>query len=98
MFFKQKLGKDRVIWRYDPIIINKQLTVDFHIDAFEKMSKKLSEYTDNCIISFVDPYKKALLNTKDNFLLEMEYLSLTPDNSLEDKVRMLGISRIEGTG
>ncbi len=68
-FLSKKLGRERVIWRYDPIILNKQLTIDYHVDAFDKMSEKLSEYTNECIISFVDPYRKTILNTEDSFIL-----------------------------
>ena len=68
-FLSEKLGKERVIWRYDPIILNKQLTIDYHVDAFDKMSEKLSGYTDECIISFVDPYRKTMSNTEDSFIL-----------------------------
>jgi len=59
----QKLGKDRVCWRYDPIFISEKYSVSFHIRAFRAMAEKLSGYTDRCIISFVDLYEK----TKKNF-------------------------------
>ncbi len=59
----QKLGKDRVCWRYDPIFISEKYSVSFHIRTFRSMAEKLSGYTDRCIISFVDLYEK----TKKNF-------------------------------
>lgn len=65
----EKLGKEKVVWRYDPIIVNEKLTVDYHMDAFDKMSKMLCKYTNECIISFVDPYKKTMANTQDSFIL-----------------------------
>jgi protein-arginine kinase activator protein McsA len=54
-----KIGKEKVVWRYDPIILNDQFPIEFHIDSFYKMAGRLSEYADECIISFVDPYKKT---------------------------------------
>lgn len=57
-----KIGKNKVVWRYDPIILNDEFTIDFHVDAFSKMAKKLAGYTDECIISFVDPYRKTKRN------------------------------------
>lgn len=59
-----RLGKESVVWRYDPIILNDYIDINYHIDNFEKMSKKLSGYTSECIISFVDLYKKVERNMK----------------------------------
>lgn len=56
------VGIDSVGWRYDPIFISDKYSLDFHIDAFEKMAKELSEYTNTCIISFIDLYEKVLRN------------------------------------
>lgn len=52
-----QIGTHRIVWRYDPVIINDILTVDYHIKAFGKMAKILNGYTNRCIISFVDSYK-----------------------------------------
>ena len=48
------IGSDRVIWRYDPILINGKYTLDYHIRAFDKMAKALHKYTQKVIISFID--------------------------------------------
>jgi len=48
------IGKERVIWRFDPILINDKYTVEYHIQAFEKMAKKLHKYTNKVTISFID--------------------------------------------
>jgi hypothetical protein len=63
MQLSRKVGIHAISWRYDPIFISEQYSVDFHIDAFEKMVSKLSGFTDNCVISFIDLYAK----TKRNF-------------------------------
>ena len=52
-----KIGPSRVIWRYDPVIINDKYTVKSHIESFSEIARKLRGYTQNCIISFVDYYK-----------------------------------------
>ena len=31
----EKIGKEKVIWRYDPILINERYTVEYHLNAFE---------------------------------------------------------------
>lgn len=58
----EKVGVDSIGWRYDPIFISDKYSLDFHIETFEKMAKELSEYTNTCIISFIDLYEKVLRN------------------------------------
>ena len=59
----EKVGKQAVCWRYDPIFITEKYTVDFHIKAFRQMATELAAHTDMCVISFLDLYEK----TKRNF-------------------------------
>ena len=53
-----KIGKQRVIWRYDPIFFSDRYTKEYHIKAFRSIAKSLRGYTDKCVISFVDIYLK----------------------------------------
>ncbi|MCE5286425.1 MAG: DUF1848 domain-containing protein [Pelosinus sp.] len=53
-----KIGKERVVWRYDPVIVNQAFTVQYHLDLFGKMCDKLSGFTNQCIFSFIDLYAK----------------------------------------
>jgi hypothetical protein len=62
------LNKDRVIWRYDPILLNNDLTIDYHTDRFKELCRELVGYTDICIISFVDIYGKLSKQVKNNFV------------------------------
>ena len=73
-----KIGKEKVIWRYDPIIFTKYTDFDEHIRLFDKISKALENKTDKVVISFADPYKKI---TKK--LAEIDYLDI-----LEEKNRL----------
>jgi len=58
----RRLGKKRVIWRYDPIIFNPQMDIAFHLRWFEYIATRLSSYTQKCIMSFLDMYKKCERN------------------------------------
>lgn len=58
----KRLGKERVIWRYDPIWIGGKYTEDYHISAFEKIAERLTGYTEKVVISFVDWYAKTQRN------------------------------------
>ena len=53
-----RIGKERVIWRYDPIIFTKYTDFDEHIRLFDKISKMLEGKTKRVVISFADPYRK----------------------------------------
>lgn len=61
----EKIGKERVIWRYDPIFLNDRYTVEYHLKAFEEIAGKLCNYTEKVIISFVDLYDKTKRNAAD---------------------------------
>jgi len=48
------IGTDRIVWRFDPIFINNKYTLDYHIQAFEKIAEELHDYTRKVTISFID--------------------------------------------
>jgi hypothetical protein len=50
------IGKERVIWRYDPVFVNEIFTIDYHRKQFELLCEKLYPYTEKCVISFIDSY------------------------------------------
>lgn len=54
----EKIGKNRVVWRYDPILFTPIYTPEYHIRAFRQIATALSDYTNHCVISFVDTYAK----------------------------------------
>ena len=54
---------DSISWRYDPIFISDDYTVESHIEAFTRMAEMLRGYTRQVVISFIDLYEK----TKHNF-------------------------------
>lgn len=64
----EKVGKERVVWRYDPILVNDRYTMEYHWKAFEEIAGCLKGYTEKVVISFVDFYAKTLRNTKDLYI------------------------------
>lgn len=59
-----RLGKKRVIWRYDPIFFSAKYTPEYHLACFEALAAELNNSTERCVISFMDSYR----NTKRNAL------------------------------
>jgi hypothetical protein len=51
-----EIGRNRVIWRYDPVFINEKYTVEYHSHWFDVLCEKLSPYTNKCVVSFYDEY------------------------------------------
>lgn len=60
----EKIGREKVIWRYDPIIFTDKYTPEYHLKAFEQIAGKLNGYTSKCVISFVDLYTKNQKNMR----------------------------------
>ena len=56
------VGVDSIGWRYDPILVNDRYTVEYHLNAFNKMATALSGYTKTVVISFIDLYEKVKRN------------------------------------
>ena len=48
----EKIGKDRVVWRYDPILINDNYSVDHHIKYFYTFWDHMNENSLNVCFDF----------------------------------------------
>ena len=83
------LGLDRVIWRYDPILLTEKYTAEYHIKAFEEIAKTLKGYTKKVVISFVDIYqknKKNMEQVKSKTVTNNEWIELAGNlKALADK-------------
>ena len=53
----QRLGPDRMLWRYDPILFHPQWTAADHRKNFEVSARSLAGSTHRCVISFLDLYR-----------------------------------------
>lgn len=58
----RRIGPERVIWRYDPILFTDRYTMDYHITFFSQLARRLEGYIRKCIISFVDLYRNTQAN------------------------------------
>lgn len=68
-----RLGKERVLWRYDPIVNNEKYTVDWHIEKFKCLAERLHHYTEKVTISFIDLYAKISRNIQRENMYELSY-------------------------
>jgi hypothetical protein len=66
-----KIGPDRIVWRYDPILISGKYPMEYHFRAFEKIADDLHDYTRKVTISFVDEdYRGVKGNIKELALMD----------------------------
>jgi len=68
----RRIGPDRVVWRYDPILLTPAHTPAWHLDAFERIADRLAGRAASCVISFADRYAHlasvwAALGVQDAF-------------------------------
>ena len=61
----KKIGKRRVIWRFDPIIVDNLINEDDLLSRIKKIGDQLHPYTEKLVFSFVDPYKKLGFEFKE---------------------------------
>ncbi|NLG92933.1 MAG: DUF1848 domain-containing protein [Clostridiales bacterium] len=66
-----RIGPERVIWRYDPILLTERYSIEYHAKYFAEIAKRLAGYTHKCVISFVDFYKNTRANAKELGLLPL---------------------------
>lgn len=52
----EQLGPERVVWRYDPILMGDGLSAADHLRLFDQMAGILQGYTRRCVLSFLDLY------------------------------------------
>lgn len=68
----QMIGREKVIWRYDPILLSDKYNKEFHYRKFEEYCDRLHKYTEKCVISFLDMYMKTKRNTKELGLTDIK--------------------------
>jgi len=59
-----KIGKQKTIWRYDPIFYSSDIDLSYHLRNFGEIASQLTGFTNRCIISFADVYRKTERNMR----------------------------------
>lgn len=50
----KRLGKDRIIWRYDPLILSQSISIEILLEKIAAIADDIKDYTNHLIISFID--------------------------------------------
>ena len=57
-------GRNRMVWRYDPVLLNERYPAEYHFRAFEAIAEGIRGCTDKVVISFLDCYGKTKRNMR----------------------------------
>jgi hypothetical protein len=80
------IGAERVVWRYDPIVLSDRFTSAYHLEHFGELAGQLSGLASQCTISFVDAYR---CNTRP-----MARAGLRPPDAAEMRTLATGLAMI----
>lgn len=78
----KKIGKAKIWVRYDPVFINDNYSLEYHVKNFDRMCELLDGYVSEIIISFLDMYQNVRYN--------MSYLR--PKTLTEENYKIIGTS------
>ena len=59
------VGPQRIAWRYGPVMVYGDYTMERHIDTFGRMASELAPHVNFCLFSFVEMYRKLENNMPD---------------------------------
>ena len=76
----ERIGAERVIWRYDPVILSSRTDVSYHQQRFGYILERLQAATRRIVVSIVDDYRKASHNFKR---LQVQGLTIQTDYRAE---------------
>ncbi|EFK10608.1 conserved hypothetical protein [delta proteobacterium NaphS2] len=76
-----RIGREKVIWRYDPIVFTGITDASFHMETYGRIANQLKGHTSRSIISMVEIYRKArkrlkLLEEQGIFIMQPEEKNL----------------------
>lgn len=60
----ERFGRQRVIWRFDPIVMGRGLDVGTVLARMRQLAAALGPYTEKLVFSYLDMYKKTQRNLK----------------------------------
>lgn len=64
---EKQVGRQRISWRYDPVLLTKRYTAEWHFETFGRLASLLAPHVDRCIFSFVETYSTLRENIPDAF-------------------------------
>jgi hypothetical protein len=66
-----RLGPERVVWRYDPILFTPEYSLSVHLRLFTELAGELAGSTRRCVMSFLTMYNKCRRNLASFELVDL---------------------------
>ena len=87
-----RLGKGRVIWRFDPMLLTDNITIESLLEKVERIGDQLVGYTEKLVFSFADilSYRKVKANLDKN---QISYQDWTNSQMLEFAERLATLNK-----
>lgn len=84
-----RLGKGSVVWRFDPLILTNEITVDDLLEKVRNIGDQLKGYTEKLVFSFADIalYKKVQANLVKNGIAYQEWT----EDQMDDFAQRLSV-------
>jgi len=87
-----KIGKERVIWRFDPLIMIDGLDLDQLIDKIERIGNELYKFTEKLVFSYVDI--SSYTKVKHNFQrIGIKYFEFNPETMIEAAEKIIKLNK-----
>lgn len=84
----ERVGAEKVIWRYDPLLFSNITDVAFHRQNFVRLADALAGYTRRVVLSLFDPYTSVMRRLRKVPQLELSEASAI-EEELPDLLRFL---------
>ncbi|MEJ5246826.1 MAG: DUF1848 domain-containing protein [Caldilinea sp.] len=76
----ERVGRERVIWRYDPLLFSSLTDAAFHRERFAWIAAQLRGYTERVVISVVDMYRKVRSRLRNRVAQGVTIPDQTPES------------------
>ena len=85
-----RIGREKVIWRFDPLILTDEIRVEELLRKVENIGNQLKDYTDKFVFSFADirVYKKVQSNLRKNSIAYQEFDERTMTEFAEELYKL----------
>lgn len=78
----KRIGKEKVVWRFDPLLLTKEINVKELLKRLGNIGEQIHSYTNKLVFSFADIsiYKKVESNLKKE---QVDYIEFTQETMIE---------------
>jgi Domain of unknown function (DUF1848) len=92
----ERIGPERVIWRYDPVVFSDLTPPTYHEQQFAHLAHELRGCTRRCVVSVVDIYRKLQGRLQDLAGTPAAFVDVAPETLHQLLERLSAIAKTNG--